>query len=192
MFVGTTTASFFQLDVSHLTAGDTCLTQVRPVYLSDTCAWRSYEWVYRPCAWRSYEWVYRPCSDFQGSVDGLQWTLHNEALQLSWSYPIDENLLGAVLYRDGEYLGFTDENAYLDETVALHGEVEYCLRLVYDGDLDGTYYAMSCEECTVASFPAYCDPPVKLDGETYFENESDYGALISWGERPDPIHQWNK
>ena len=174
---GTSSTKEFQFDVSNLAEGDTCVAQVRPVYLSDTCDWHA------------YEWVYRPCSDFQGSTTGLNWSLHNESLQLSWTYPEGE-LLGAFLYRDGELLGFIDVETYLDETVSMHGEVEYCIRLVYGGALDGTYHSMSCEECVTAVFPAYCDPPTKLDGETYYENDSDHGALISWGERPEPIEQW--
>lgn len=174
--VGTTTATTFQFDVSQLNEGDLCTAQVRPVYLSGTCDWKS-------C-----QWVYRPCSDFAGPT-GLTWMLLNEALQLSWVYP-EGDLLGAMLFRDGEFLGFTEEDSFLDETVELHGEVEYCLRLVYDGPTDGTYYAMSCEQCTVAVFPAYCDPPVKLDGMPYYEDDEDHGALVSWGERPEPINQW--
>ena len=177
VFVGTSTTNDFQFDVSSLSGGDTCWAQVRPVYLSDTCDWYA-------C-----EWVYHPCSDFQGSTTGLNWSLHNEALLLSWTYPEGE-FLGAFLYRDGAYLGFTDAETFLDETVTMHDEVTYCLRLVYGGALDGTYYSMSCEECTMATFPAYCDPPAKLDGETYYENDSDHGALVSWGERPEPIEQW--
>lgn len=174
--LGTTTVTTFQFDVSQLNEGDTCTAQVRPVYLSGTCDWKS-------C-----QWVYRPCSDFAGPT-GLTWMLLNEALQLSWVYP-EGDLLGAMLFRDGEFLGFTEEDSFLDETVELHGEVEYCLRLVYDGPMDGTYYAMSCEQCTVAVFPAYCDPPVKLDGIHYYEDDEDHGALVSWGERPEPINQW--
>ena len=174
--IGTTTATTFQFDVSQLDEGDLCTAQVRPVYLSGTCDWKS-------C-----QWVYRPCSDFSGPT-GLTWMLLNEALQLSWVYP-EGDLLGAMLFRDGEFLGFTEEDSFLDETVELHGEVEYCLRLVYDGPTDGTYYAMSCEQCTVAVFPAYCDPPVKLDGMPYYEDDEDHGALVSWGERPEPINQW--
>ena len=174
--VGTTTATTFQFDVSQLNEGDLCTAQVRPVYLSGTCDWKS-------C-----QWVYRPCSDFAGPT-GLTWMLLNEALQLSWVYP-EGDLLGAMLFRDGEFLGFTAGDNFLDETVELHGEVEYCLRLVYDGPTDGTYYAMSCEQCTVAVFPAYCDPPVKLDGIHYYEDDEDHGALVSWGERPEPINQW--
>ena len=176
VLVATTTTTFFQFDVSGLTEGDTCYAQVRPVYLSDTCDWKS-------C-----QWVYRPCSDFVGPI-GMTWALLNEALQLSWVYP-EGDLLGTMLFRDGEFLGFTEEDSFLDETVELHGEVEYCLRLVYDGPTDGTYYAMSCEQCVVTVFPAYCDPPVKLDGTIYYEDENDHGALISWGERPEPINQW--
>ena len=177
VLVATTTTTFFQFDVSGLSEGDTCLVQVRPIYLSDTCDWQS--------CW----WVYRLCSDFEGSTEGLNWSQQGEAIQLSWTYP-EGSFVGAVLFRDGEFLGFTEGNTFLDETVELHGEVEYGLRLVYDGALDGTYHSMSCEQYTVASFPNYCDPPVKLDGTAYFEDENDHGALISWGERPEPINQW--
>ena len=177
VLVATTTATSFQFDVNSLSEGDTCLAQVRPVYLSDTCDWYA-------C-----RWVYRPCSDFAGSTNGLSWSQQGEAVQLSWTYP-EGDLVGAVLFRDGDFLGFTGGNVFMDETVELHGEVEYGLRLVYDGALDGTYYSMSCEQNVVASFPNYCDPPVKLDGTTYYEDENDYGALISWGERPEPINQW--
>ncbi len=174
--VGTTTATTFQFDVSALNEGDTCTAQVRPVYLSDTCEWRS-------CSW-----VYRPCSDFAGPT-ALTWMLHGEALQLSWEYP-EGDFVGAMLMRDGVFLAFAEGNTFVDETVQLHGEVEYCLRLIYDGPTDGTYYSMSCEQCTMAVFPAYCDPPAKLDGTTYYEDDDDHGALISWGERPEPVNQW--
>ncbi len=177
VLVATTTTTFFQFDVNELSEGDTCLIQVRPIYLSDTCDWQM--------CW----WVYRLCSDFEGSTEGLNWSQQGEAIQLSWTYP-ESSFVGAVLFRDGEFLSFTEGNTFLDETVELHGEVEYSLRLVYDGALDGTYYSMSCEQNTVASFPNYCDPPVKLEGTAYYEDENDHGALISWGERPEPINQW--
>ena len=174
--VGQTTNTSFQFEVNDMAAGDSCTAQVRPVYLSDTCEWKTCQWVY---------W---PCSEYEGPTN-LTWVLDGEALLLSWVYP-EEELVGAILFRDGEFLGFTEEDAFLDETVELHGEVEYCLRLVYDGPTDGTYYSMSCEQCAVAVFPAYCDPPVKLDGIRYYEDENDHGALVSWGERPEPINEW--
>ena len=174
--MGQTANTSFQLDINNLTEGDTCIAQVRPVYLSDTCEWKT------------FQWIYRPCTDYMG-VSALTWTLHNEGIQLSWEYP-EGDFLGVMLFRDGEFLGFIEEGTFVDETVELHGEVEYCLRLVYDGPTDGTYYSMSCEVCTLAVFPAYCDPPVKLDGTNYYEDNNDHGALISWGERPEPINQW--
>jgi hypothetical protein len=176
--MGISLTSGYQFDVSGLTAGETYWVQARPVYLSDTCDWHSYTWTYRSCA------------DFQGSGNGLNWAVQNEAVRLSWTYPEGDSLLGAMLYRDGAYLAFTEENTFLDLTVEMHDDVEYCLRLVYDGATDGTYYAMSCEECTVATFPAYCDPPVKLDAENFLDDNGDYGALVSWGERPTPINHW--
>ena len=174
--VGATIDTVFQLDVSGLSPGDTCLVEVRPVYLSQTCAWQS------------IAWIYQPCSLFTGSE--LQWSLGNNEVQLSWDIPVEASILGTLLYRDGEYLAFVEGNSYIDGTVAMHGEVNYCMRLVYDGPKDGTYYSMSCESCAVATFPVFCDPPVKLEGENYWNSESDYGAIISWGERPEPIQEW--
>lgn len=174
---GHTTNTTFQFDVSVLSEGEICIVQVKPIYLSGTGEGKSYQWVY---------WS---CSDFMGSTNGLNWSLHNEDILLSWDYP-EGNLLGTMLFRDNEFLAFTEENTFLDEAVELHDAVEYCMRLVYDGPTDGTYYSMSCEECTLAVFPAYCDPPVKLDGTIYYEDENDHGALISWGERPEPINEW--
>ncbi len=174
--VGQTTNTSYQFEVGDLVAGDTCTAQVRPVYLSETGEWKT-------C-----QWVYRPCTDFAGTTN-LSWMLDGEALHLSWVYP-EGDFVGAILYRNGEFLAFTEGDDFLDETVELHGEVEYCLRLVYDGPTDGTYYSMSCEQCAVAVFPAYCDPPVKLDGIRYYEDDEDHGALVSWGERPEPINQW--
>ena len=173
---GQTSNTSFQFEVSDLTDGDTCTAQVRPVYLSETGDWMV-------C-----QWVYQPCTDFAGPTN-LTWMLDGEALLLSWEYP-EGDFVGAMLFRNGEFLAFTEGDDFLDETLELHGEVEYCLRLVYDGPMDGIYYSMSCAQCTVVAFPFYCDPPTKLDGIRYYEDDEDFGALVSWGERPEPIEQW--
>ena len=175
--VGVTTETSFQFDVSGLSSGELCVAKVRPVYLSETGDWYSVEWVYWPCYY------------FQGS-GGLQWSLSDNAVLLSWDIPDNISYLGSLLYRDGEYVGFMEGNTFLDETVEMHGEVKYCVSLVYDGPMDGTYYSISCEECVSAVFPSYCDPPVKLEAENYLNNENDFGALISWGERPPTVQQW--
>lgn len=55
-------------------------------------------------------------------------------------------VLGAMVYRDGELLGFTTSNTYID-TIAT-GNHEYAIRVVYDGRNRcpnfNAYYAMSC------------------------------------------------
>ena len=174
--VGETTGTTFQFDRDGLSLGDTCLVEVRPVYLSGTGDWRS------------YEWIYQPCSVFPESE--LRWSQNDDAVLLSWDNPEGVSVLGAFLYRDDEYLGFVEGNTYLDETVIMHGEVNYCMHLAFDGPNDGTFFSMSCESCAVATFPILCDPPAKLEGENYWNSDIDYGALISWGERPEPIYQW--
>ena len=175
--VGTTLDDFFQFDVSGLQTGQLYTTRVRPVYLSDTCEWKSCEWIYRPCA------------EFQG-CSSFDWALQDESVRLFWEQPENDTVMGAVVFRDGECLGYVTDTFFVDATVIMQGVVDYCVRMVYDGALDGDYYSMSCADCLQAYFPAYCDPPVNLEGENYFENSGDFGALISWGERPDPIFEW--
>ena len=178
VFVAFTTARFFQFDVSALTEGKTYLAQVRPVYLSDTCEWRSYAWVYRSCA------------DFQPTVSGLQGEIHGEVVLLSWQLPENDSVLGAVLYREGDFLAFVEESSFLDETVEMQGSVTYGLRLVYDGEMEGNYYAMSCEENVTVTFPAFCDSPTKLEASNFLDDNGEYGVLISWGDRPEPVEGW--
>ena len=57
------------------------------------------------------------------------------------------DMVGAVLYRNGEFVGIFDANTstYVDENVA-PGEYSYSIRAIYGGDYDVTYYAMSCLE----------------------------------------------
>jgi len=173
-----TNETCFQLDISGLTAGDSCLARVRPVYLSDTCAWRE-------CGW-----VYRLCADFQPTTNGVQATITDHGIQLSWQLPETDTILGAYLYRNGAMLAFVEGSSFLDESVEMHDAVTYSLRLVYGGDMDGTYNSMSCEESVVVTFPAYCDPPTKLVAENYLDNNGEYGALVSWGDRPEPVEGW--
>ena len=57
------------------------------------------------------------------------------------------DIVGAVLYRDGEFVGIFDANTttYTDEDME-PGEYSYSIRVIYGGDYDVTYYAMSCPE----------------------------------------------
>lgn len=177
--VATTTELNYQFEVESMEVGRHCLVQVRPVFLSAACEWRA------------FDWVYQPCSNYQGTVNGLQWTLLEDAVLLLWQYPENVEIEGAMLYRDGEFVGLIADNVFLDEEVVMHGAAEYSLRVVYGGDVSGgLYYSMSCEESVTVSFPVYCEPPTNLEGENYYESETDYGALISWGERPPVIQKW--
>ena len=175
--VGRTLESFYQIEVDGLTPGQTYQARVRPVYLSDTCEWRSYNWTYRSCA------------DFQQTTSGLQGVVYDNGVLLSWHLPENDSLLGTMLFRENDVLAFVEGTSYLDESVDMQGVANYGIRLVYDGDMEGSYYAMACEENVTVPFPAFCDPPVKLEAENFLDGE-EYGALISWGERPEPVEGW--
>ena len=176
--VGTTTERFFQFGIDTLVAGRPYTAQVRPVYVSDTVLWHSAPWT---CALSD---------DFQGCGQTLQWSLTETTVELSWQYPENGQAIGAVVYRDGEYLGFVGQNAYSDQDASMHGLSEYCVRIVYGGPTDGTYFSMSSADCVEVDFPSYCDPPANLEAERYWESDDDYGAVVYWGERPAPVHQW--
>ena len=49
---------------------------------------------------------------------------------------------------------------------------------------------MACEENVSITFPAFCDPPTKLYAENYLDDNDEYGALVSWGDRPEPVEAW--
>ncbi len=178
VLVGSTLSTAFQFDVDTLMEGKTYHVQVRPVYLSGSCDWVA------------FDWVYHLCFDFPATINGLQWSVYDETIMLSWQYPENDSVMGAVLYRNGIYIGYTEADFYVDDEAMLEDDLVYCIRMVYGGELDGDYYSMSCDECVIASFPAYCDPPTKLEAENYYDNESDFGTLIYWGDRPAPINKW--
>lgn len=175
--VGTTDRLFFQFDVSQLGVGDTCIAQVRPVYLSGSCEWKSFPWVYRSCA------------DFQ-SAAGLTAMMLDNGVSLSWHYPANDSVIGAVLYRNAAFLAFVEGDSYLDATVEMQGSAAYALRVVYGGEAVGSSYSMACEVTISVTFPAFCDPPTKLYAENYLDDNDEYGALVSWGERPEPVEAW--
>lgn len=98
--------------------------------------------------------------------------LDNAGEQLSFCVPFTDDghlspvtgVLGAMVYRDGELLGFTTSDTYTDTVVT--GNHEYAIRVVYDGmhrcPNFNAYYAMSCPltiggtsyEVTVTANPA--------------------------------------
>ena len=57
-----------------------------------------------------------------------------------------EGVLGAILYRDGEMIEVFDYNTTTFTEELESGTYEYTIRVIYDGEPDVTYYAMSCGE----------------------------------------------
>lgn len=56
-----------------------------------------------------------------------------------------EGILGVVLYRNDEFVGMFDANTttFVDEGLE-SGHYDYTIRVIYGGEYDVTYYAMSC------------------------------------------------
>ncbi len=175
--VGSVTDTCFQHNVANLVEGQQYLTSVRAVYLSGTSAWIS-----RP-------WTYHSCDAYAGTHDGLQGVVNDDHVVLSWTYSEADPIVGALLYRDGERLGFTTDSTFTEIFPAGLLSIEYGIRIIHGGPLDGTYYSMSCEESVTLQLPVSCEAPVALNGEEHQEG-NDYGALVSWGPRPAPVNEW--
>jgi hypothetical protein len=84
--------------------------------------------------------------------------------------------LGAMIYVDGEWEAFVPapENSYTYEGDA----DEICVRLVYDGAMNGEYFSMSCPECVDANGECASGAPIR--GQYVYNSANDFGALISW------------
>ncbi len=103
------------------------------------------------------------------------------------------DILGAVIFRDGEYLAFTEEATYTDvapEAV----DHEYCVRVVYNGDTllpnNNIYYSMSCPDCVEVPSTTTCEPGAPITGVYKWNAPDNFGSLISWGENIQPIAEW--
>lgn len=167
-----------QLDVDDFVSGETYLLKVRPVYLSGAGDWAE------------AFFTYRSCSDFLPTLDGLFVERIPEGTRIYWNNPLSDSLIGAVFYRNEQYLGFATEDSFLDEEPLPYGVTWWQVRLVYDGQLPDAYYSMSCLESVSVYNPLLCNPPQNLEGGNYFNDENDFGALLSWGIRPEPIAEW--
>ena len=97
------------------------------------------------------------------------------------------DILGTMVYRDGvlltnqpiETTTFTD----VIETGSTH---EYCIRLVYDGGIDTSYYAMSCPQCETVYAAISCDAPVDLFAEQTGNDE----VTLKLSYNPNPVGDW--
>ena len=94
----------------------------------------------------------------------------------------DESLaLGAFVYRDGELLNTEPiRTGRFSEPMPVETEREYCIRVVYGGEKDDTYYAMSCPDCETLFAEMLCDAPEDLYGVQSANEQGLMGVRLVW------------
>ena len=95
-----------------------------------------------------------------------------------------EGIIGAAIYQNGQPVAFVD---YPTNTWTMPESGEYCVRIIYDGPMDGSFYSMSCEECEGGEVT--CEANFTINGEYFWNSDDDFGARLWWGEggvNPDP------
>ena len=140
------------------------------------------------------------CGDPNGrwiAYEGEWYDLANVSVgTFSWqiqAYVTDEapvlpeaEILGVNIYRNGTILAqlvqgesFVDENATAGD--------QYELRVVYGGEKDVTYYAMSCPQSIVADLA--CPSPKDLKASAVAYSNGQYGTLLEYPYIP-PTAEW--
>ena len=96
--------------------------------------------------------------------------------------------LGTIIYRNGELITPKPikETTYTDDIIG-EDDVEYSIRVVYDGEKDQSYYAMSCPLTKIFSVKEEiiedtlaCPRPENLYGELTYKEDSVFGATLTW------------
>lgn len=132
-----------------------------------------------------YTWTYVPESMFM-SATNFTAELINQKVVLNWDMPSSDEYepLGVMIYHNDVLV--TDkviaDTTYTDR----HGENgdEYCIKVVYGGDIDVSYYAMSEPTCAEVIYEMTCTPPINLYGEETWTNGS-FGASLIWQDAED-------
>lgn len=92
--------------------------------------------------------------------------------------------IGTMIFRNGELITPEPitETSYTDVLAEDENEVEYSIRVVYGGEKDKSYYAMSCPltQKFVVEEPLACTPPQKLYGETTLNEDGTFGTTLVW------------
>ena len=100
-------------------------------------------------------------------------------------YAIAE-ILGVMIYRNGELI--TKQPVQGETYTDNKGQIgdEYCVKVVYGGEADSTYYAMSEADCTEADFTIACEAPKDLYGVETSANE----VTLTLSYNPNPVGEW--
>ena len=92
--------------------------------------------------------------------------------------------LGTIIYRNGELITPEPikENTYTDTFTADEENVEYSIRVVYGGQKDVSYYAMSCPltKTLVIKEPLACERPQNLYGQYTYNSDESFGTTLLW------------
>ena len=92
--------------------------------------------------------------------------------------------IGAIIYRNGNLITPKPikETTYTDTFSEDEETVEYAVRVVYGGEKNQTYYAMSLPTATtfVTKEPLICVQPQNLYGETTYKEDGTFGATLVW------------
>lgn len=100
----------------------------------------------------------------------------------------DAEALGVMLYRNGKIVErLAQGQEYIDKK-AVEGD-EYSIRVVYGGEKDLTYYAMSCMQTTEVVFKMECSAPAELSAKPMAYDDGRFGALVGW-PLPDKSAKW--
>ena len=102
----------------------------------------------------------------------------------------ETSVIGAMVYRDGELV--TPEpvvTGRFSEPMEILTEREYCVRVVYGGEMNDTYYAMSCPECITVSAQVTCYDPEDLYGIQSLNDYNQLGVRLVW-PYSEPTSNW--
>ena len=94
--------------------------------------------------------------------------------------------LGVMVYRNGEIISKLVEGETFVDEKSMAGD-EYSLRVVYGGEKDKSYYAMSCPQTIVADIA--CPAPKDLHATPMAYNDGRVGTLLKYPYIP-PTSEW--
>lgn len=152
----------------NLTAGQEYTAKVIPVYSTGEAEATE------------YTWTHTACDDFEDASDFNAELIDGETT-ISWILPSDA--LGVMLHRNGVMVSKLVKGESYKDKNAKKGD-EYTLRVVYDGEKDVTYYAMSCPQSTEVTYDMPCAAPKNLNATSVANEDGSFGAMLAYPYLP--------